>query len=392
MMVEKYWWKTTLHRVLTAGTAGLAICLLWLLSATPAKAQEFTFHLEPAVAFWLDEPQSTRFSPGFYGAVRPGVSLGRVVGLQWTYAMLFVPAGDNFSEDGTAHFLMAGIRIRPFGTLQSAKNHLGGLFADFNIGYVRTGELDRLGLDAGLGYGFQVASWFSLGPVVRYAQIFQSNSTPNVDSNDGQFLTVGLDLGFGAARKEARQVECQAAPECVPERIREVVMVPAEERPCCDGDQDGVCDDDDRCPLQPGPASTFGCPIDPCSGKPLIVVVQFKYDSSVLPLPRDDDPQTMDPVLDAVAKAIAQDPSCRVCVIGHASEEGAVQYNIDLSKRRSTAVQDYLVARGLIKARIPATGMGAKCQMVPESSRTLNRRVEFRRLQEGESCPTDCLE
>jgi outer membrane protein OmpA-like peptidoglycan-associated protein len=121
-----------------------------------------------------------------------------------------------------------------------------------------------------------------------------------------------------------------------------------------------------------------------------VVLVQFPYDSSDLPEPRDDAPQTMDPVLDAVAKAIAQDPSCRVCIIGHASEEGPVDYNDQLSSRRASAVERYLNARGLAGKKMPTVGLGSRCQLVPEVSRPLNRRVEFRRLQEGESCPTDC--
>jgi len=97
-------------------------------------------------------------------------------------------------------------------------------------------------------------------------------------------------------------------------------------------------------------------------------------------------------VLDAVAEAIAQDPSCRVCIVGHASEEGPVEYNEDLSRRRASAVQGYLGARGLAESRMPTTGMGAHCQLVPETTRPLNRRVEFLRLQEGESCPMECSE
>ena len=79
-----------------------------------------------------------------------------------------------------------------------------------------------------------------------------------------------------------------------------------------------------------------------------------------------------------------------VCIMGQASEEGPAEHNEELSRKRSLAVQGYLAARGLAVGRMPTTGLGAHCQIVPETTRTLNRRVEFRRLQEGESCPTDC--
>ena len=42
---------------LTAGAAGLAVCLTVLAAERPAAAQEFTLHAEPAGAFWAGEPQ-----------------------------------------------------------------------------------------------------------------------------------------------------------------------------------------------------------------------------------------------------------------------------------------------------------------------------------------------
>ncbi len=373
---------------LTAGAAGLALCLTTLVSDKPAAAQEFTLHVEPALAIYMDEPQSSRFSPGLYFAIRPGVALGSMVAVQWSYALLFTPSGGDFTEDGSAHFLTTGLRLRPFGNSAPEAGRLGGLFIDANVGYVRTEGLDRFGFDVGLGYGFQVEPWFSFGLVARYGQIVQPDDNPNQDPNDAQFMTIGFDLAFGPAPEEEVQRQdpiCPGVPECV----QKEPICPVQEG-CPDSDRDGVCDVADRCPTQIGPPATLGCPIDPCSGKPLIVLVQFKYDSAQLPAPKDDDPQSMDPVLDAVAKAISQDPSCRVCVMGYASEEGTADYNDALSRRRASAVQGYLIARGLVEKRIPSTGHGERCQLVPERSLERNRRVEFLRLQEGESCPADC--
>lgn len=385
------------HPGLTACAAALGACAVALLAGAPVAAQEFRLHVEPAAAFWLDEPQSDRFTPGFYGAIRPGVALGRVVDLQWSYSLLWTPAGEGFDESGTAHFLSTGVRVRPLGMLQPESEQLGGLFADANLGYVRTEDLDRFGFDVGMGYGFQVAPSFSIGPVLRYVQIVQSNDTANQDPSDAQFLTVGLDLAFGEAPAReggATDEECPAAPECVDEKkgvLVEPPMTVAEAPPACpDGDRDGVCDAEDRCPMKVGPPATLGCPIDPCSGAPLVVLVQFEYDSAAMPPPQPGQTQTMDPVLDSVAQAIAQDPSCRVCIVGHASIEGTDEHNQELSRKRAAAVQSYMSARGLNETRMPTTGLGARCQIVPESSLPLNRRVEFRRLQEGEYCPTDC--
>jgi outer membrane protein OmpA-like peptidoglycan-associated protein len=159
--------------------------------------------------------------------------------------------------------------------------------------------------------------------------------------------------------------------------------------PCADKDQDGVCDSYDRCPEKIGPVATFGCPIDPCGGEPLLLLVQFEYDSDKLP-PSMYETKTKYPVLDEIAAVIAQDEECRVCIIGYASEEGEMEYNEELSKMRAASVKDYLVTKGVDADKLPSTGMGEKCQLIPASTHVLNRRVEFRRLEEGESCPYDC--
>jgi outer membrane protein OmpA-like peptidoglycan-associated protein len=382
------------HSVPIACAAGLAICLASLLAEKPAAAAEFTFHLEPAVAFWVDKPQSDRFTPGFYLALRPGVAINRVFGVQWSYALLATGSGKNYDENGQAHFLSAGLRLRPFGTLQSASKYLGGMFVDFNFGYVRTGKLDRFGFDAGVGYGFQVLPWLSLGIVLRYNQIVQPDDISGHDPNDAQFMTVGIDLAFGTPYSEEEVEDCFEAPECRPEEEREDPPLQAQlpcPDSCPDADWDGVCDAVDRCPTKIGPPATLGCPIDPCSGDPLIVLVQFDFDSAEMPDLKKKGVQTMDPVLEEVAAAIAQDPTCRVCIIGHASEEGPDAHNDELSQWRATAVQGYMIDHGLAQSVMPTTGFGSNCPLVPDSTLSLNRRVDFLRLLEGESCPVDCL-
>jgi len=377
--------------------AGLAICLATLFADRPAAAQDFRFSAEAAYAFWLDKPQSDHFTPGFATAFRPGITLGRFVTLQASWSMLHTRDNLGYRVNGSAHSIMGGARFRPFVALQPDMKELGGLFIDGNAGYVRTGDEDRFGFDAGLGYNFQITPWFALGPVVRYGQIVQPDHVDGIDPNDAQFITAGVNVTFGTTRKAPAELVCPEAPECQDEAAEVIPVGDASEPvaqalPPRDRDSDGLLDADDRCPTQAGGAATFGCPTDPCTGAPLLVLVQFPHDSARMPLPRDDDPQTMDPVLDAVAGAIAQDPSCRVCVMGHASEEGPVEYNLDLSEQRAESVSAYMAARGLADRKMPTIGMGAACQLDPEASREMNRRVSFIRLPEGGSCPATCPE
>lgn len=379
--------RPRLGLALSTATLVGGVCLSGTLA--PAVAQEFRLHLEPAAAFWLDTQQSDRFGPGVYFAVRPSVTLGPVLSLQAAYAMFWTPAGDGYADDGSAHMASGGVRLRPLASLEAPADHLAGLFVDGNASYVRTGDIDRFGFDFGLGYNFQMAAGMAIGPVVRYTQIVQSADDVGLDDGDGQLLSVGLNLTFGPAYVPPTVPPgCPEHPE-VPECIQHT-QAPAPAPPCADADGDGVCDGDDRCPTMAGPKESFGCPTDVCSGRPLVMLVQFKFDSSEMPGPREGEVQTMDPVLDAVSAAIAKDPACRVCVIGHASEEGDAGHNLELSRARATAVQGYMTARGLSRDRIPAKGMGVRCPLVPENTLLANRRVEFRRLLEGDACPSDC--
>ncbi len=378
---------------------GLALALGLLSPTAKAEAPAFTLQAEGAGAFWLDDPQSDRFKPGLYFALRPGVALGDTLSLQWSYSTLQFGAADGFTARGASHALSAGVRVRPLSKVLPTEGGLGGLFVDANAGLVRTGELDRFGFDAGLGYDFLVTDRFGVGPVVRYTQIVQRDDVLGINPHDAQVLTAGVNLSFGP--KSVASAEC---PTCEPVEVERIVEVPVErivekivERivyvdklDCPDRDRDGVCDAEDRCPTTIGTPATFGCPINPCTGAPLMMLVQFGYDSASLPKLNPGDEQTMDPVLDAVAAAVAQDPSCRVCVMGHASEEGPTGYNNKLSADRATAVQAYLVKKGVASSRLPVIGMGTACQLEPHASRILNRRVDFLRLNEGEACPTTC--
>lgn len=64
------------------------------------------------------------------------------------------------------------------------------------------------------------------------------------------------------------------------------------------------------------------------------------------------------PVLDAQAQWLSRYPGVRVRIEGNADERGTREYNLALGARRSNAVRDYLVSRGVASSRIQTLSYG----------------------------------
>ena len=102
--------------------------------------------------------------------------------------------------------------------------------------------------------------------------------------------------------------------------------------------------------------------------------VTFAVDSTTI------SPQMRD-VLDRVAQSMIQYPNSLVDVMGHTDSTGSDQYNLDLSRRRAEAVSNFLVSRGVARARLESIGYGEQYPVADnttESGRAQNRRVEIR--------------
>ncbi|MEO5707344.1 MAG: OmpA family protein [Alteraurantiacibacter sp.] len=102
--------------------------------------------------------------------------------------------------------------------------------------------------------------------------------------------------------------------------------------------------------------------------------VTFAVDSTTIsPAMRD--------VLDRVAQSMIQYPNSLIDVMGHTDSTGSDQYNLDLSRRRAEAVSNFLVSRGVARARLESVGYGEQYPVADnttESGRAQNRRVEIR--------------
>lgn len=85
-------------------------------------------------------------------------------------------------------------------------------------------------------------------------------------------------------------------------------------------------------------------------------------------------------VLDEVAVILSQNPKAKVEIQGHTDNIGSAEYNRILSEKRARIVKNYFVRKGVEKDRLFPVGYGFtmnKVSNTDESSRALNRRVEF---------------
>ena len=101
--------------------------------------------------------------------------------------------------------------------------------------------------------------------------------------------------------------------------------------------------------------------------------VLFDFDKSVIkPAAKE--------ILDDVAATMMKDPSLKATLEGHTCWIGTEAYNMGLSKRRAMAVHDYLVKKGVDKARLSAKWYGESKPVADNKTkdgRIRNRRTDI---------------
>ncbi|MCP4387929.1 MAG: OmpA family protein [Gammaproteobacteria bacterium] len=85
-------------------------------------------------------------------------------------------------------------------------------------------------------------------------------------------------------------------------------------------------------------------------------------------------------VLDSVIIVLQEFNKTIIVSAGHTDNRGSDEYNQGLSERRANAVAQYLLAKGVVEARIDSVGFGESNPIADNGSaegRSLNRRVEL---------------
>ncbi len=254
----------------------------------------------------------------------------------------------------------------------------------------------------------------SLRTEVRFQQQIDSSNR----EYDDVIYRVGLNIPLGT-----KAVAVAAAPVVV-------AMTPK------DSDNDGVNDDDDKCPSTPAGTvvNSFGCKVDgdsdndgvkdsmdQCPNTTAGTVVDSRgcpvdpdSDNDGVPNSKDQCPNTAQGVrvdfkgceirdvitlpginfelnsaqltsssaatLDGAAETLNKYTDISAEVAGHTDSTGAASYNLSLSDRRAQSVKDYLINRGVAASRLSSKGYGETQPIADNSSkdgRAMNRRVEL---------------
>jgi OOP family OmpA-OmpF porin len=130
-------------------------------------------------------------------------------------------------------------------------------------------------------------------------------------------------------------------------------------------------------PLAPAPVKSQPAVVKTAPANFNFKNVQFDYNSAVL---RTDGIQYLDHIADEMKK----DQSARFILNGHASSEGTVSHNMQLSVDRANAVKQYLVNAGIDGSHLQTKGYGAKKPISSnktDKGRQRNRRVEVKLIK-----------
>src|SRR5690606_38989760 len=151
---------------------------------------------------------------------------------------------------------------------------------------------------------------------------------------------------------------------------------------CPDSDGDGVCDEKDECPNEFGTVENNGCPeiADNCTD---IQAIKDALKNVLFEYNSDKLTATSMATLDHIAPILTSNKikNARWLVEGHTDNKGSQNYNLPLSEKRAASVKAYLESKGVPASMLKSVGFGLSLPITTndtEEGRARNRRVELK--------------
>jgi outer membrane protein OmpA-like peptidoglycan-associated protein len=147
---------------------------------------------------------------------------------------------------------------------------------------------------------------------------------------------------------------------------------------CPDSDGDGIPDNEDSCPLAKGQKSNKGCPeIAKVDIQRITVIaskIYFETNKADLKLISHS-------ALDDLADILKRNELVNLTIEGHTDSDADDNYNMTLSQKRTESVKEYLISKGISRARLTAIGYGETRPIATNKTaagKSKNRRVELK--------------
>lgn len=205
---------------------------------------------------------------------------------------------------------------------------------------------------------------------------FRIDEMTDESNEHGVFM---LELGYRFGAKPAPVITTAVAKPVIEEKPAPAPVVVEQPAPVVvpvvvmpmDGDEDGVIDDNDKCPdtIKGAKVNEEGCAVFEGNLKG----VNFDSGSANLTTGARI-------VLDNVASEMKKFPELKVEIGAHTDSQGSDAFNKDLSHRRAASVRTYMLEKGIVANRMTSVGYGEArpiADNMTAAGRAENRRVEF---------------
>ena len=277
------------------------------------------------------------------------------------------------------YFLSKDAKLSPF---LEAGFGLAGYSVKDQGGLSNATRINTTGTDfivpLGAGFKYQFTKKFALQYKFVYNITNQDKRDFIIrDDNNDSFVeqSLGVIFSFGSPKDSDHDGVSDKLDKC-PDTPKGVAV---DALGCpIDTDGDGVADYLDKCPDVAGIAANKGCPEVKAATKKIFAQalqgIQFESGKNVIK-------KSSYSILDKVVKVMKENPSYNLEINGHTDSQGAAATNLELSQKRSDAVQAYLTKGGVEASRLTAKGFGETMPVADNATaagKAKNRRVEFK--------------